>query len=328
MASPDLPPYVSNGFLLPIVRGPYDNNDVEMASFLVAAEHEALVAFCDDYLNKPSGGKVRYVPLFSHMLMTYASLSGYVMDDAGKPVGLMKEHDFVFWIIALAMKKILGIWMPSHLVALPPLLFVDNPFGLAIGREVFGYPKSFGQFKVPSTIQRPEYTVSSIVFDPANPNTEGKLEWLIRVQQRRAGQTDHMWRSGREAWEGIVKLMLGAGGVKLEEQWMDEAVNLLTRLSQPQVPVVFLKQFRSVEETTKADVQQIIEDPTLVYAFKGAGLIGGSYQLSVNDVPFYPFKDRLGLILDSSGQQELSLGFWAKVAFIVQEGKIVWQLKR
>ena len=323
------PNYVDNGIGLPVPRGPYPQKGVDMANFIVKVDKEQLITLCDQYLNDPTDGEYQYRPLFSHIIMTYSNLSGYVLDAKGQRIGWLPEIDFCFWIMTVAMKRTIGgIYIPSHIAWFPYTLFVDQAYGIATGREVFGFNKTIGIFDPPQTIQNPEFTVKTLGFKEFNPDQKGQVEWLAKVKRIKEPSPDDLpktWGTGAEARQDIIDLLIGEGqDDTVADDWLEKAIGLLIHLIKPEVRLVFLKQFRSVADTTKAGFQAVVEMPVTVTEFNGGGFLQGEYEMAINYLASNPIAQELGIKLDNDKQGPL-IGFWLDIDMTLENGEIIWK---
>lgn len=322
------PPYAGNGVALPSLRGPYIHKDVQMANFLVQADHDRLHAFCDDYLNDRMDGDLVYRPLFGHVMLGYARLVGYAMDEAGQKMGLLEEQDLCVWVPTIALRRVGGVHVPVHLAWLLAYILVDSPFAMATGREVFGFPKSMAAFDVTGGVQQPAFQINAMAFDPHDPEAMGRMEPLLTVEpiedkQVRPPQATP-WQNWEEGTKAVVPLLTGNEAGTVHHPWLDKAVNLFLHVAEPKVRVLLLKQFRDAIDPTRACYQAVIEAPIAVEEVLGGGLLHHAYRLTINDLPHYPIVDRLGLQMEN-GQQEVHVAFWADTRFILQQGEVMWE---
>jgi hypothetical protein len=103
---------------------------------------------------------------------------------------------------------------------------------------------------------------------------------------------------------------------------VEDFAKFVIHWTQPETTSVALKQFRDVVDPQKSCLQQVIEAKTEITDFYGAGLINGSYQLTIQDLVSEPLASNLGIVLDQ-GKQNLLPGFWMSSAFIMKNGTII-----
>ncbi len=170
-----MPDYVDSAIGLPVFRGPYLQQDTEMAVLFFHADADRLAALCDQYLNAPSEGQTKYVPLTSHVAVVLAEMQATSGDERDRQVGRLPETEVSFWILTLAMKKVGGIFVPDHLAWFLPFLFVDESNVIATGREVYGFNKQAGQIQKPASIQRPEFSLDVVGIQGVQARGRGQI---------------------------------------------------------------------------------------------------------------------------------------------------------
>jgi hypothetical protein len=318
-----LPGYVDSDIGLPVFRGPYLQQDTEMAVLFFQADSDRLAALCDCYLTAPSEGQTKYVPLTSHVAVVYADMRATSGDERDRLVGSFPETEVSFWILTVAMKKVGGAFVPDHLAWFLPFLFVDESNVIATGREVYGFNKQAGQFQKPASIQRPEYSLDVLGIKEFKPEAEGKLERLLDVRQAdRAGDEEPsgIWHSWENARTAIMPELLKT----LATDAKNKAAEIATLLITHQMRLVFLKQFRDVVNTQQACYQAIVEAPLMVQTFRHGSFLAENYVLRVNSLDSHPVAEALGLRLEN-GEQQSALGLWMKLDFMLGEGVEIWK---
>lgn len=318
-----LPGYVDSDIGLPVFRGPYLQQDTEMAVLFFQADSDRLTALCDRYLTAPSEGQTKYVPLTSHVAVVFADMQATSGDARDRQVGRLPETEVSFWILTVAMKKVGGVFVPDHLAWFLPFLFVDESNVIATGREVYGFNKQAGQFQKPSSIQRPEFSLDVLGVKEFKPEAEGRVERLLDMRQ-----VDHVvgddpsstWRSWENARTAITPEILKT----LATDAKNKAAEIATLLVTHQMRLVFLKQFRDVVNTQQACYQAIVEAPLLVQTFRQGGFLAGKFVMSINQLDSHPLAAALGLHLEN-GEQPSAFGLWMKLDFMLGEGVEIWK---
>lgn len=318
-----LPGYVDSDIGLPVFRGPYLQQDTDMAVLFFHADSERLTALCDRYLNAPSEGQTKYVPLMSNIAVVFADMQASSGDERDRQVGRLPETEVSFWILTVAMRKIGSIFVPDHLAWFLPFLFVDESNVIATGREVYGFNKQAGQFQKPTSIQRPEFSLDVLGLKEFKPEAEGQLERLLdmRHADRVAGEEPSgIWHSWENARTAITPEILKTLAADSKNKVVEIAALLVTH----QMRLVFLKQFRDVTNTQQACYQAIIEAPLMVQTFRQGGFLAGKYDMRVNRLDSHPLADVLGLRLEN-GEQRSTLGLWMKLDFMLGDGVEIWK---
>jgi hypothetical protein len=317
------PGYVDGDIGLPVFRGPYLQQDAQMAAFLFSVDSDRLAVLCDQYLNAPCDKQIRYVPLLPNVVVIFADMFVSSLDERDRKVGRMPETEVSFWVLTVAMRRVGRVYVPDHLAWFLPYLFVDNSNAIATGREVYGFNKLMGRFQKPQHIQRPEFSMDVFGFKEFNPEAKGEMGRLLEIRC-----TDHAtgdepvdtWESWDNAKTDIDQELLKS----IEADPKSKVIEFVARLINDNMPIVFLKQFRDVSNTHQACYQAIVEAPIKMQQFHQGGFLSGGYVMSVNHLDSHPLAHTLGLRLEN-GEQRSVVGVWMKVDFILGGGIEVWK---
>src|SRR6266508_1453580 len=87
------PAYVDGGIGLPVFRGPHVQHDAQLAAFFFDANAQQLSALCNQYLNLPTNGQTRYVPLLSKVVVIFANMFVASRDERDGQVGRFPETE-------------------------------------------------------------------------------------------------------------------------------------------------------------------------------------------------------------------------------------------
>lgn len=304
---------------------PVELEHVRFTSFLFHADSAALQAVCDRYLNVPSGGAVHYRPLLPRVVLGVADI-GRVFPALGPDheKGWVSEIDVAFWMPVAAYTTILGVTFTERLAWFIPYVFVDNAWAFAAGREVYGFPKELGSFRVPRAPTDPALiTVDTLAVERFGPGAEARVSRLLEVRRTDAGHVGdphETWQQIEEVFEDFLHVLLGNGGVSLP------GLGLLAEVFQfvvhREVPLVFLRQFRDVADGRRACYQAVVEALARVLHFRHAGKLPGTYRLAVNALDSHPIVQELGL----AGPEQDALGAWyVDFDFILENGRELWR---
>lgn len=311
-----LPDYVDGGIGIPVFRGPYLQREAHIAAFLLPARIEALRSLCDTYLNTPSKRAVDYKPLGPYVLLLYADMQIQSLDERDQAIGWMQETEVGFWIPVTNHA--------GHTAWFLPYLFVDNPYAIASGREVYGFPKTWGQFEKAAQIQNPEFAVDVWGFTEFDPQAEGKPQRLLEARKSGAPQDapPDTWTS----WDAARSVLIR----QVFKDWQPQADDDDAQWSETleKMPLVFLKQFRDAADSRKACYQAIIEAPVQITTFHGGGFIDATYTVTCQPLASHPLPEILGLNVDSSGALQALASFWLHVDFALGSGVEVWRAGR
>ena len=318
-----LPDYVDSGLALPVFRGPYLQQDTEIAVLFFHADADRLTALCDRYLNAPSEGQTKYVPLMPNIAVVFANMQATSGDERDRQVGRLPETEVSFWILTVAMRKVGPVFLPDHLAWFLPFLFVDESNVIATGREVYGFNKQAAQFQKPADIQRPEFSLDVMGLTEFKPEAQSKVERLLEMRHADSGTADQspsLWQSWEKATAAITPELLKTLGAETKHKVVEISTLLVTH----QMRLVFLKQFRDATDTHQACYQAIIEAPLQVQIFRQGSFVAGKYVMRVNPLASHPLADILGLRLEN-GEQQSQLGLWMKLDFMVGDGVEIWK---
>jgi hypothetical protein len=304
---------------------PVELQKVRFTSFLFHADTAALQQVCDRYLNKPSGGAVHYRPLLPRVILGVADIGrAYPVQSPDERKGWVSEIDVAFWMPVGRFKEVLGVSFTERLAWFLPYVFVDNAWAVAAGREVYGFPKELGRFRVPRCSTDPaRVTVDTLAIKQFGPEAEARVQRLLELRRIDAGQVGdphQTWQGVEEAFEDFLHVLLGNGGVSLP------GFGLLAQafqfVVQREVPLIFLRQFRDVADGQRASYQAVVEAPARVVQFRQAGRLTGDYRLEVSALDSHPIAQELGL----AGASQESLGAWyVDFDFILENGRELWR---
>jgi hypothetical protein len=205
-------------------------------------------------------------------------------------------------------------------------MFVHNPISMAGGREIYGYAKNWGWIGMPWNKRRPNrFTLETFGIETYKPRSRAEQLPLLevsRARRRRRRKKGDTWQGIEGAFATITKLLAGEvsdakdlfvlPGLKLAE-------NLFHDFIHREVPQVFLKQFRSVEDGLAASSQAIVEAPTQVERLEGFSFLD-EFRFNLHHLDSHPIADDLGL-----KSQDALLSFWLDMDFNLEDGSIIWQ---
>ena len=207
-----------------------------------------------------------------------------------------------------------------------PYIVVDNPWSMATGREVQGLPKTFGQIAMPADAADPSNPLSAttMVLEKFDPGEETRDACVLSVERKgEAGGATH-WRDLHEAWRDLFETLskdsaiAAVGGVEV-------ALGLLEGEGPEDVPLVFLKQFRDVADSSSACYQAIVAASCKVTAFRSGRRLGGTFTLAAANFRSHPIASDLGLANDSVS---VDLPFFVDIDFDMETGRELWRAAR
>jgi uncharacterized protein with NAD-binding domain and iron-sulfur cluster len=321
-----LPRYVERGGEQ-VYRQPLELYGCEMRGFAVEADMAALRRLCDVQLNGPARGKRRYVPIVPRVMLAFAAIDRATSaDPTEKRFGWIEEIDVAFWVPVAVLEPEGGKWRVTDVAWHLPYVFVDNPWAVMTGREIYGFHKQLGEFTIPSPGGDGAYRVRAMVLPRHEPGRRAEVRTVLDVRRPIPGpaHSPTIWQEAGEALQelrraifGVDEILsivdhLGIDGVRL-------AVHLLDYLGDGRVPMVFLKQFRDAGAADRACYQRIVHACARIHegSFRGAGPMLGDYRLQLADWASHPIAAELGLKV---GENPVDVAMWTKFSFTMEAG--------
>jgi hypothetical protein len=198
-----------------------------------------------------------------------------------------------------------------------PYIWLDNAMSLATGRELFGYPKSWGSLEFPAEDEpAPHWKVDAFGLDYA-PDALAASHPLLEVV--RTGTIAQAAANDLISLEELARDMathLFAGGGLLPD--LELAADVVDDIRAERMRGVFLKQIRDVRDGLSAALQQIVEADYTILRLRATPLLA-EHRLTVHDLDSHPVRDELGL--DS---QTLGLAYRVEMDFDVGGGRVLW----
>ena len=127
--------YIDRGGEL-VYQPPFVSEEVEYYGFILDADKKKLQDLCDSYLNSAIGSAGRFVPAAGFVLLACCKLPSLrSISPPHSNFGRFVEHEVALWMLVIDKAKKRLYWML-------PYIFVDNTFAMAMGRELYGFPKA------------------------------------------------------------------------------------------------------------------------------------------------------------------------------------------
>ena len=142
--------------------------------FVLKASIERLRAVTDLRLNGIPNSPYVYKPLAGVVMCSPIWIDKIQAADPN--LGWMRESDFSFSYVVGAFKD--G-WL-DHIAVTFPYIIVDSPVTMQNGREIWGYPKQWGQFEYTGTDYQP-VAAEAWVLTKYAPATQMTLTEVVRV---------------------------------------------------------------------------------------------------------------------------------------------------
>ncbi|MFE4107284.1 hypothetical protein [Almyronema epifaneia] len=321
---------------------PYELKNTQLFGFVLEGSLAQLQKLCDRSLNQPADGSVHYQVAIPYVILSFQHMgrvSSLNPPDANR--GFLSEKEVAIWVLTLAGKKCGPVFRAERLAWFIPYMFASNEPIIASGREVCGFPKELGKFKLPDLNQltQPAH-LQALTWKTLSPQTPARWETLIQVQAAEPqSEPIKRWQTAAEAGRHLVELLL-SGQNAIDIPGWELPFSLADDLLTGEVPIVLLKQFRDVVRGDRACYQAIVETPAQLTALQAGGLLGAEhlgYQFTVAIGQFasHPLVQDLGLTTqgsslqpDSPLQVPVKFAFWVDFDFQLQNGQIIWEARR
>lgn len=292
-----------------VFQQPYRARDTQLYAFVLPLKsdrRDPSQALLDRVFNRPSNGRADFrlaLPFVMVSFQRFGSLSATTLPDSAK--GGFAYSEATVWLPVRDAKR------PGlDLCYFVPYIFADNHFAIATGREVYGYPKALGQIEMPPT-PRDELNFRLTTEAIAHFSSEAmaKPETLIEVRPIGAAKApETTWQK----WQHVAAHF----AARLVEQAAQDTLEFVTHeLFQPQVEMVFLKQFRDAASGEKACYQAIVEGAASVTDFAGGAPLG-EFEVQLHALDSHPIGAELGLEEVSKG-----FGFFLEFSFDILPGR-------
>jgi hypothetical protein len=314
-----LPPYVDYSGLICLPPA-FDSVDTSLWGFWAAADGDKLDALCRRLFAEPSGGEIDYRPLGQHVMLSWGRIGSVnSMTPPFDKRGAVEEDQVAVWIPVAQVKYKGGELVAERFAMFVAYIWLDNPMSLATGREVFGYPKSWGWPTFPKDEpDRFTLDVFGLNYEPDARAARHPLLEIVRgdpLPNAEPVELDSLHAAARHAH----KHLHGDDHVDFGFRFV---AGLVKDLIEHELGTVFLKQIRAIEDGTGAALQQIAEAHYTVKHFRAVPLLH-SYEMTVHPLDSQPLFDELGL---ASGP--VHLAYSCEIDFLVGGGRVVWDANR
>jgi uncharacterized protein with NAD-binding domain and iron-sulfur cluster len=305
-----LPGFVERGGEL-CPRPPFLHSRTRLRCFWLKGDPGRLKEICDRSFNLPSGGATDFRPLSSAVLLTFATIERIASTDhRDRELGWSSEIDVAFWIPMVTRRD-----GAPRLAWTIPYIFVDNPFAMASGREIYGFPKTIGTFTFPDDVTvRAPYTVDAIGLALRSPETRAVSQRMFEVVPIGTTPTSLL---SFDAFRQTL-LLLGASDRGILSGLSAGLTGFGAAIADGAVPIVLLRQLRDMTDPSRAAYQEIIEAPARVVRVHRGGLIPGGYEVRFRPSASHPIADDLGM---NPNGEPVTGAFWVDFDFVMDRGR-------
>jgi hypothetical protein len=300
---------------------PFLAEDARIYGFVLPADRKKLAETCYQYLDAPSGERLKYEPPFGFVLLTFARI-GKLRPETGpyNGVGWAAETEATFWIFA---PRLLGI-IPRQLTFFAPYVFVDLQWAISQGREIYGFPKERGWFESPSAADwhadpadgphADRFTLDAFGVEKFD-GSEFKPRRLLEIE--RTPTEDPLEPA---TWSGYGEAVTGLHSLAPPDLFGRAAAHVVPNLWPPVGHTVLLKQIPDAEDGRVACHQSIVEAEIQLRRFRRGWKLRGDYRLRVHALASHPIREELGLELES----EVHAAYWMDLSFSLGAGKQIY----
>ncbi|SEK67883.1 Acetoacetate decarboxylase (ADC) [Stigmatella aurantiaca] len=311
--------------------------DVNLSVFFLKGRQDRLQALCDRFLNEPSGGAVHYRPRLPFVMLTFQHVGRLSSEAEGfRDWGFTSEREVTFWIAASDTRRHGPDELCQRVELFVPYIYTDNPWAVAGGREIYGFPKQAADIRMPGTGQGAgAFEVRTLAYRTLSPGTRAEVARLLLLE-RADGQPMDMdmdlgMSSDTDGAEGFraenllqqVSVLRDELGSLLDFNF-EVGSRILDFLFRPTLPMVFLKQFRGVGTRTDACYQAIVGAEADQLKLRGLRLLPRRFRLTIDSLATQPLAEDLGLELNSRGQLSIAGGLQIQFDFRINEGHLIW----
>ncbi len=296
-----------------MLQPPYVAQDVGLYGFVVKADMGALQKLLDARLNLPSGGKEHFEPAGPFVIFVYNTLGKmFSVNPPDRDKGWFSEQECAVWVRVVDVKRERSMWF--H-----PYMFVDNSYAMALGREVYGFPKALGWFDIPADPKTAtKLSMETLALPVFSPNTAGVRMKLIEATQITPSDDPlKIVTTAAEFGAEMLGMLAENDGLGALELIRESVVDLFERKE----PMVFLKQFPASDTPGVACYQGIDEMTATATALHGVCLVRGQWQIDIMQAASHPIATDLGL---AGNTVQSALQFWVSFDMIVGLGENVW----
>jgi hypothetical protein len=308
--------YIDRGGEL-VYQPPFLAEGVEYYGFILDADKGKLQEICDRYLNAQIGGVRRFLPAAGFVLLACCDLSSLrSITPPYNNFGRFAEREIAFWVLVIDKVKERLYWFL-------PYIFVDNTYAMAMGRELYGFPKSMGTITIPpSPEQAAELSLETLVAKKYPPLSKGEVLRLVQVRKAPAGD---VYSGPIGTWHDLGDLVKEIVAFLDDELDLFDDIRLFLRttddLLKLKIPMLFLKQVRDVVQPQKAAYQAIVETTPFSSKVHEGRILGSNYDVIIEQCDSHPICSDFGMA--TTGALRAKISFYVKFDFEIGLGTLV-----
>lgn len=312
------PPFIYRGGGM-MMHPPFQQQDSLMYGFFVKGDIKKIQIMCDKQLNAVAQGKYIFRPLTNYVMVTFTAIGkDYSTSPEDINKGWGKEIDTSIWVPVGQYIKKNGEEILDRIHWITPYIWVDQPMTVLNGREIFGYPKYMGDFKMPSSPKDADFfSIDVNAFQTYSKDEEAAYHRLFDIKRESqennlAAELESDFKDTIDFSKGLFKELRELDDVIHPDAHLIEQI--LTGIVSPRLPQLFLKQFPD-GSGDNAVYQALTTSPAIINGFHGAGLLPGDYKFTLQEYASEPIAEDLGLEI---GTQSAPLAFWINFDFSIE----------
>jgi hypothetical protein len=307
---------------------PFTADITDFYGFGVKADHETLNAnICNRFFNDPLGydgqNRPRRFTALQYVFFVFNLIEKACSTDQNyKDSGVFSYKEAAVWMIIADHETNTIRWFL-------PYVFVDSPYALHPGREIYGFPKTMGTCGIPEGPEPPEllWIETGVVKKRGGYGNVARLLEVGLPPGCRCSQSQHGKKE--DFFRTLLHTLEVEGPEYLEQFGLPRkfAENAYQDLRDGQLSLIFLKEFRDGQDPTHASGLVVQEAESQITNFSGSRIYSmpsdrsqTDYEIAINDVFSHPMRRDLGL---GAGQLKCKLAFWMSFGFSLGACKVI-----
>ncbi|MFA9563127.1 MAG: FAD-dependent oxidoreductase [Acidimicrobiales bacterium] len=298
--------------------GPYECGDTTLWGFIAEADHDRLSALVDKMFTQVTRGRRRWMPMGSMVMITWGDIASiHPKQPPWSTMGDLDEPQVAVWVPVVEVEQHGDRLRAHRFWFCNPYIWLDNPFSIVSGREMFGWPKTEGWPTFP-TKKDPMCSLDVFGMNFGVESHPGRHP-LMEVDQVPAQPgEDAAWTDLRGMAGWLVDEIGKKHGGGLVMPGLEADLETAVSAAEMALPIIFLKQFRSITTGSRAAIQQITETKAQIQKIRGGPMLS-EHQLTVHPLDSQPVGAELGL-----ASQRIYVSFRVEMDFVVQLGEVIW----
>jgi hypothetical protein len=295
-----------------LIPGPFSCSGGQFRSFVLKVDHDALRELVTKVLTANDQRRREFHPISDRVLLN-VSYTAKMRSSA--PAGELPLHGYInefqasVSVPVVSGGRLQGVYKHHGVMMMCPYIVVDNPISLCGGREIYGYPKSLGQFLLGGTVPldtgndppedwRDKPLTVNVFGGP--DEVESRARWtpfieLTPPQERVAHQ--ERWKAIEEVVQHFLPERLHENGLKIAAELPGVPVTFFGASLRTDTHYAFLKQFRSHNDADAACYRKVIQAPLKFEEVRGGP--SEEWTVTLHKLDSHPILDDLGLKPDS-----------------------------